>query len=279
MKNAISIDLEDWHHNIVADYTTWPDYEDRVVCSSAIVLKLLRDAGVKATFFTMGYVAEHHPDLIAQIHAEGHEIECHGYYHQFVYHLTPDEFRADLCRTRQAIESITGRRPMGYRAPYFSITKESWWALDVLAELGFRYDSSVFPVHNHRYGVPDAPRFAYQAETNRKGKLLELPSSTVHWGINWPVGGGVYFRFLPYPLIKKAVQQINREGNPALLYVHPWEMDPKQPVLKGLNPLFKARRYLNLDKTESKWRALLADFDFAPISEVFHQEIHGEAYA
>lgn len=175
------------------------------------------------------------------------------------------------------IYRTSGRRPIGYRAPYFSITKESWWALDVLTELGFRYDTSIFPVHNHRYGVPDAPRFANRIETSQNGGLAELPISTLKLGVNWPVGGGVYFRFLPYPLIKWAIQHINREGKPAMLYVHPWEMDPDQPVLEDLNPLFKARRYLNLGRTERKWRALFSDFEFAPISEVYQREIYGES--
>lgn len=276
MKNVMTIDVEDWHHCMGLDPATWSAYEDRIVQSTSKVLDLLREADVRATFFTMGYVAEHHPELVARIADEGHEVECHGYHHEFVYNLSPDEFRDDLCRTRDAIERATGRRPLGYRAPYFSIVRDrSWWALDTLAELGFRYDSSIFPVYNHRYGVPDAPRFVHTIETNGFGSLAEIPSSTLKWRANWPVAGGVYFRFLPYPLIRRAVKRINDEGQPAILYVHPWEMDPEQPVLAGLNPLFRARRYLNLDKTEGKWRSLLRDFEFAPMGEVFQKEIHG----
>lgn len=275
LKNALSVDVEDWHHNMVSDYRTWSSYEDRIVHSTVKVLDLLREVGVKATFFTMGYVAKHHPDLIAQIAEEGHEVESHGYYHQFVYDLTPAEFQEDLLRTREAIVAATGRCPAGYRAPFFSITKKSWWALDTLAELGFEYDSSIFPVHNHRYGVPDAPRFVHRINTRNGGTLTEIPTSTIKWWINLPVGGGFYFRFFPYRFIKRAITQINREGRPAMLYFHPWEMDPEQPVLQGLNPLFKARRYHNLDKTETKWRALFDDFKFASISEVFKQEIYG----
>jgi polysaccharide deacetylase family protein (PEP-CTERM system associated) len=274
--NALTIDVEDWHHNIVEDYNQWSDYEDRIVFSTNKVLNMLEEAGVTATFFIMGYIADHHPELVAQVHAAGHDIQCHGYYHRFVYHLTPEEFREDVCRTRQSLETITSVRPIGYRAPYFSITQKSWWALDILADLGFRYDSSIFPVHNHRYGIPDSPRFAYRIRTNNHKALTELPSSTLKRGINWPVAGGIYFRFLPYLLMKKAVEQINSEGKPAILYVHPWEMDPDQPVLSGLNPLFKARRYLNLGKTENKWRSLLSDFKFAPMSEVFRREINGD---
>lgn len=279
LKNALTIDVEDWHHCMIMDYRTWHDYEDRVVHSTRIVLRLLRDANVKATFFTMGYVADNHPELVAQMAEEGHEVECHGYYHQFVYDLTPDEFREDVMRTTRAIESVTGRRPIGYRAPFFSITEKSWWALDILADLGFQYDTSIFPVHNHRYGVPDAPRHPYQLHLDSGRTLTELPISTLRLGINWPVGGGVYFRALPYAAIRQAVKQINRSGHSAMLYVHPWEMDPDQPVLDGLNPLFKARRYLNLDKTEAKWRSLVADFDFGPISEVFARELSGATHA
>jgi polysaccharide deacetylase family protein (PEP-CTERM system associated) len=276
MKNAISVDVEDWYQCMVPDYTTWPSYEDRIVYSTQKVLDLLSKAGVRATFFTLGYVVANHPDLVEKIYSEGHEIQCHSYRHQFIYHLTPDEFRADLERSVEAIERITGRRPEGYRAPFFSITKRSWWAFDVLAELGFRYDSSIFPVFNHRYGVPDAPRFPHRIDTDGNGGLTELPISTLKLGMNWPMGGGVYFRFLPYPVIRKAVQQINKEGKPVLLYFHPWEIDPEQPVLEGLSPLFKARRYLNLDKAEAKWRSLLSDFEFGPVCEVFEREINGE---
>ena len=275
MKNALTIDVEDWHHNIIADYTTWSDYEDRVVYSTTKVLKLLKKHKVTATFFVMGYVADQHPELIAQIAQEGHEIECHGYYHQFVYHLTPEQFLSDITRTRDAIEAFSGRRPIGYRAPYFSITRQSWWALEKLAQLGFRYDSSIFPVHNHRYGIPDTPRFAYCIKTDY-GKLTEFPISTIKLGLNVPAGGGVYFRFLPYAFIKRMIAHINNEGQPAILYVHPWEMDPDQPILSGLHPLFKARRYLNLHQTEKKWDHLLTDFSFAPISQIFQKKLFGD---
>ncbi len=274
MKNALTVDVEDWYQCMVFDYRTWPSYEDRIVHSTTKVLDMLRDAGVRATFFVLGYVAETHPELVERIAADGHEVENHGQHHEFVYKLTPDEFRADLERSGRAIEQAIGRRPTGYRAPFFSITERNWWAFDVLAEMGFCYDSSVYPVHNHRYGVPGASRFSHRVQAQNQASLVELPTSTVRMGINWPVGGGVYFRAMPYALIKRAVGRVNREGRPAILYFHPWEIDPEQPVLEGLNPLFKARRYLNLDKAESKWRSLLRDFSFAPVGEVFRQEIY-----
>ncbi|MEW5986004.1 MAG: XrtA system polysaccharide deacetylase [Chloroflexota bacterium] len=279
MKHVLTIDVEDWHHCMVSNYHTWSSYEDRIVHSTTKVLKLLRDTGARATFFVLGYVAETHPELVAQIRDEGHEVASHGQHHEFVYKLTPETFRADLERSGAAIEKVTGERPLGYRAPFFSITKESWWALDVLTELGYRYDSSIYPVINHRYGVPDAPRFPYHLSVEGKGTLTELPVATVKMGLNWPVGGGVYFRAMPYALIKQAVGRIDREGKSAILYFHPWEIDPEQPVLEGLPYLFKARRYLNLDKAENRWRALLTDFEFAPIREVFHQEIFGNQVA
>jgi len=277
VRNALTIDIEDWYQCIVYDYTTWPSFEDRIVHSTRKVLKLLRETGTRATFFVLGYVAAHHPGLVAQICAEGHEIASHGYHHLFIYHQTPDEFRADLERSIRVIEEITGERPLGYRAPFFSITKQSWWAFDILGEMGFRYDSSIYPVLNHRYGIPNAPRFAHSIEVNGKRILMELPISTVRLGLNWPVGGGVYFRFLPYPLMKMAVKRINREGKPALLYFHPWEIDPDQPVLEELSRLFKARRYLNLEKAESKWRSLLSGLEFGPLNEVFQRDIFGKS--
>jgi len=277
VKNALTVDVEDWHHCMVDDYRTWSSYEDRIVHSTTKVLRLLRETGARATFFVLGYVAARHPELVAQIRDAGHEVASHGYHHQFVYHLTRDEFRADVERSIQVLQEVTGERPLGYRAPFFSITKRSWWAFDVLAEVGFRYDSSIYPVFNHRYGIPDAPRFAHRIEFDGKGGLLELPISTVRIGFNLPVGGGVYFRFLPYRLMRMFVKQINREEKPALLYFHPWEMDPDQPVLEGLPVLFKARRYLNLDRAENKWRSLLSDLEFAPVSEVFQREIWGKS--
>ena len=269
MKNALTIDIEDWHHNMVHESASWGAYEDRIVGSTERVLRLLDETGTRATFFVLGYVADHHPELVARIHAEGHEVSSHGYGHEFVYNLTPEQFRSDLERTNEAIQRATGERPLGYRAPFFSITKRSLWALDILYELGFRYDSSIYPVLNHRYGIPDAQRFPHSASTSGDGTLLELPLSTVRLGLNLPAGGGVYFRFLPYRLIKLAVKRVNREGQPAILYFHPWEMDPEQPVMDGLPVLFKARRYLNLDTAEDKWRSLLSDLRFAPIREVF----------
>lgn len=273
MKNALTIDLEDWYQNIDHDYREWPNYEDRIVAGTARVLDLLRQTDTRATFFVLGYVADAHPSLLARIHDDGHEIASHGYHHEFVYRLTPQQFRSDLVRTTDAIVAATGQQPTGYRAPFFSITHRSWWAFTELAELGFRYDSSIFPVHNHRYGIPDSPRHPYTVSAHNGHTLAELPISTLRLGINWPVGGGVYFRILPLFIIRRAVRLLNRRGYPALLYFHPWEMDPGQPVMSGIHPLFKARRYLNLNKAEARWRALLEEFTFGTVEEVFQQEI------
>ncbi len=275
MKHAITIDVEDWHHCIVADYTKWAHFEDRIVFSTSKVLRLLRESGAKATFFVLGYVAEHHPELVAEIRDQGHEIASHGQHHEFVYNLTPETFQQDLQRANDAIGAVTGQAPVGYRAPFFSIVNRSRWAFDVLGEMGFRYDSSIYPVFNHRYGIHDAPRLPHRIQAH-DAELAELPIATLPLGINLPVGGGVYFRALPYLLIKQAITRLDRAGQSAVLYVHPWEMDPDQPVMPGLPRLFKARRYLNLDSTEAKWRALLRDFEFAPASEVFQQVIAGE---
>jgi polysaccharide deacetylase family protein (PEP-CTERM system associated) len=273
--HALTVDVEDWHHCILHDPAEWPKYEDRIVASTSRLLDIIEACGTRATCFILGYVAEHHPELVKAIYDRGHEVATHGYDHQFIYHQTPQAFRADLEHSVQVLAEITGQRPVGYRAPYFSITGKSLWAYGVLADAGFKYDSSVYPVWNHRYGLPSAPRFAGRVQTNTDADLLELPIATVRvLGVNLPVGGGVYFRAAPYPFFRAAWRRLEREGQPTLFYVHPWEVDPDQPVMKNIHPLFKARRYLNLRTTEKKLRALLSDFAFAPVRDVFADRLH-----
>jgi polysaccharide deacetylase family protein (PEP-CTERM system associated) len=268
--NAFTIDVEDWHHCILHDPAQWCKYEDRIVYSTTKLLDIVEEKGVRATCFVLGYVAALHPELVEEIHERGHEVATHGCNHQFVYNQTPQGFRADLERSIRTIAEITGQRPLGYRAPFFSITSQSLWAYEVLADMGFEYDSSVYPVLNHRYGIPSAPRFAHRVQTNGDTSLLELPITTIRvWGINLPVGGGVYFRAVPYRIFRLAWRHVLREGQPAVFYVHPWEIDPDQPVMENIHPLFKARRYLNLHKAERKLRALLSDFKFAPVRDAF----------
>ena len=266
MLNALTIDLEDWYQGLTSTcqrVDRWPSYEDRVVESTHRLLDILAQAGVKATFFVLGYVADQFPELIRQVADAGHEIGLHSYHHQQVYRITPDEFRADVAQGREAVEKASRRQVVGYRAPMFSINCSALWALEVLREMGFRYDSSVFPTRNMLYGFPHAPRFPYRPFEN--GTFVEFPLSTVRiLGINWPVAGGFYLRLLPYPILRYGLQRINRGGNPAIIYLHPWDLDTDQP---RPNPTLRERftHYYNLRRTEAKLKALLRDFHFGPL--------------
>lgn len=273
--NAFTVDVEDWHHCILHDPAQWCKYEDRIVYSTTKLLDIIEEKGVRATCFVLGYVAALHPELVKAIHDRGHEVATHGYNHQFIYNQTPQAFRADLERSIRTISEITGQRPLGYRAPFFSITNKSLWAYEVLTDMGFKYDSSVYPVLNHRYGLLSAPRFAHRVQTNGGTSLLELPLATARiLGLNLPVGGGVYFRALPYWIFRMAWRHTLGEEQPLLFYMHPWEIDPDQPVMENIHPLFKARRYLNLRKAEKKLHTLLSDFKFAPVRDVFGHRLH-----
>ena len=197
----------------------------------------------------------------------GHEIGTHGYGHELVYKLTPTQFASDLKRSIDWLEQTGGKPIKSYRAPYFSITAKSTWALDILADHGIRYDSSIFPINNYRYGIPDAPRYPHSIIT-QNGSLLEIPISTIRlFGRNFSLTGGFYLRFFPYCLIKRTIQLINREGNPAVVYLHPWEIDPDHPRL-DLPLRIKLTHYHNLVSTERKLRTLLQDFEFAPAINV-----------
>lgn len=273
MQNAISIDLEDWYQGLTSTsqrVDDWPTYEDRVVDSTRRLLDLFDRAETKATFFVLGYVADKFPMLIRDVAEAGHEIGVHGYYHRQVSRLTPEAFREDVVRGRAAVESAGGRKTVGHRAPMFSINGSSLWALDVLHELGFRYDSSVFATKNMLYGYPDAPRFPYYPLNS--ADFVEFPLATVRvWGRNWPVAGGFYLRALPYPIFRRALQQINAEGKPAVIYLHPWDLDTGQPYP---NPTLRERftHYYNLRTTERKLKALLRDFEFGPLVDLLDDD-------
>ena len=273
MQNAISIDLEDWYQGLTSTsqrVDDWPTYEDRVVDSTRRLLDLFDRAETKATFFVLGYVADKFPMLIRDVAEAGHEIGVHGYYHRQVSRLTPEAFREDVVRGRAAVESAGGRKTVGHRAPMFSINGSSLWALDVLHELGFRYDSSVFATKNMLYGYPDAPRFPYYPLNS--ADFVEFPLATVRvLGRNWPVAGGFYLRALPYPIFRRALQQINAEGKPAVIYLHPWDLDTGQPYP---NPTLRERftHYYNLRTTERKLKALLRDFEFGPLVDLLDDD-------
>jgi polysaccharide deacetylase family protein (PEP-CTERM system associated) len=270
--NAMTIDVEDYFHVSVFDGVLprdrWDQLESRVVANTDALLRIFSDHGVSATFFVLGWVAERHPALVRAIASEGHEIASHGYGHRLVYDQTQNAFREDLRRAKAVIEAECGRPVLGYRAPSYSVTPRSLWALDVLIEEGYAYDASIFPIHHDRYGIPVSARHAYQIK-RPLGSLVEAPGSTVRWGpLNLPVGGGGYFRLLPYQWTRWGIARLNRlEGQPAIFYLHPWEIDPDQPRLPA--PwLGRQRHYRNLDKTGARLRTLLRDFDFAPLATV-----------
>jgi polysaccharide deacetylase family protein (PEP-CTERM system associated) len=265
--NALTIDFEDWYQGLEIPHTQWAGYEDRVVPAGRRLLGLLEETGTRATFFVLGYVAEQHPEIVREIAAAGHEIGTHGYSHTLIYQQTPELFRREMDRTIKLLEDITGQRVLGHRAPFFSITRDSLWALEVLGELGIRYDSSIFPVLNYRYGIADAPRWPYTLAAGAQN-LMEFPIST--WkllGRNLPIAGGAYFRIYPYAFTRRAFKSVNDNGHPAVFYVHPWELDPQHPRIQ-LPRRISLTHYFNLQKTEGRLRRLLRDFSFAPMKEV-----------
>jgi polysaccharide deacetylase family protein (PEP-CTERM system associated) len=270
--NAMTIDVEDYFHVSafaeVVSTAHWDAYDSRVCRNTERLLAMLEHANVHATFFVLGWVAERFPALVRRIQAAGHELASHSYDHGLVYDKTPDEFRKDLRRARCAIEQATGVRVSGFRAPSYSVTKRSLWALDVLVSEGYRYDSSIYPVRHDRYGIPDWPRHI-QLLKRTNGDLWELPGSTIeHMGINLPMGGGGYFRLLPYWWTRSGIKRLNElEGRPAVFYLHPWEIDPDQPRLNG-GALSRFRHYRNLALTEQRLRRLLKEFRFGTVSDV-----------
>lgn len=274
----MTVDVEDYFHvsafSHVVSRDEWTSLESRVCQNTERLLAILEAADVRATFFVLGWVAERFPALVERIHRDGHELASHSYDHGLVYDKTPEEFRADLARARAAIEQATGVRVRGYRAPSYSITERSLWAIDVLASEEYTFDSSIYPIYHDRYGIPHWDRHIHALE--RQGRRLwELPGSTVrHLGTNLPVGGGGYFRLLPYWWTRRGLRALNdTEGRPAVFYLHPWEIDPDQPRL-NVGAVSRYRHYRNLDRTEPRLRRLLREFRFGTISQVLETQ-HG----
>lgn len=269
MKNALTIDLEDYYHvsafNQHIAQRQWATQESRVERNTNVLLDLLDEAGCRATFFTLGWVAEQHPQVVRAVAQRGHEVACHSLRHRTVYEMTPAEFREDTHRAKEVLENVTGAAVRGYRAPSFSITKNSFWALTILAELGFAYDSSIFPVKHANYGVPDAARKPYRVQTPA-GSIVEFPLTTLELaGRRSPFGGGAYFRFLPYWYTRWGIRFLNRrENQPACVYLHPWELDPEQPRM-SVSLTARTRHYLGLRATPGKFRNLIRDFEFCPM--------------
>ena len=273
--NAMTIDVEDYFHVSAFDgvipRSSWATLECRVERNTDRLLQIFDRHGIKATFFVLGWVAERYPDLVRRIAAAGHEIASHGFAHRLVYDLTPAMFRDDIVRSKQVLEDACGVAVQGYRAPSYSITPRSLWALDILIEEGFTYDASIFPIHHDRYGIPVSARHPYRLHRS-SGALTEVPGSTIQWGpLNMPVAGGGYFRIFPYEWTAWGIKRINvREGRPAVFYLHPWEIDPDQPRLpSGL--LTRFRHYRNLHATETRLERLIRDFQFGPLRAVLRQ--------
>jgi polysaccharide deacetylase family protein (PEP-CTERM system associated) len=271
--NALTIDVEDYFHvQAFADVispSNWGQYPMRVEKNTCRLLELFDLHHVRATFFILGWVAERCPDLVSTILRAGHEIGCHGYSHQMIERGDEREFRADIHRAKTILEDLVGARVKSYRAPSYSITEHTLWALEALHDAGFEYDSSIFPVVHDHYGIPDAPRFPHLKSVRGTHAIIEFPPSTLRaYGVNFPVAGGGYFRLFPYRLTAWAIRRINeKESQPAMFYLHPWEIDPEQPrVSAGMRSRF--RHYQNLQSTEMKLSRLLDEFSWAPMSEV-----------
>jgi polysaccharide deacetylase family protein (PEP-CTERM system associated) len=273
--NAFTVDVEDYFH--VSNFTDritprqWDTYESRVVANTERVLKLLDSHQTRATFFVLGWVADRYPDLVRSIHNAGHEIGCHSFWHRLAYDLTPDEFTEDLLLGRNALEEITAERVIAYRAPSFSITSRSLWALRILAEHEFSYDSSIFPVHHlpvhhHRYGIPNAKRCPHLITFDGRD-LWEFPPSVARrLGLNIPISGGGYFRLYPFWITSRGLRQINEvQREPFMFYIHPWELDPDQPRLSASNRT-RFRHYVGLRSLEQKLTRLLNRFRFGTLS-------------
>ena len=266
--NVFTVDLEEWFQGLTStnpQVAKWDEYESRVVSATHLLLGILREHNVRATFFTLGHVADRHPALMESICADGHELGIHGYYHRFVYRLTPAEFEAEITRSIEAVMRVNGEMPQGHRAPYFSVNGTTPWAFEVLARNGLRYDSSVFPTRNMLYGFPGAPRLPYRmAEHN----LWELPASTVRWaGRTWPMSGGFYVRALPYMVTRWAIQRLHRAGEPAILYIHPWELDLGQRY-RQVTPRERITHYHGRRGLAAKLHQLFSDFRFGPMRDL-----------
>ncbi|HEY1288904.1 MAG TPA: XrtA system polysaccharide deacetylase [Burkholderiales bacterium] len=269
--NALTVDVEDYFQvSALAPHIARADWE-RIPCrverNVDTILSLFAQVGARATFFTLGWIAERHPGLVKKIVAEGHELASHGYGHLRIHEQTPAEFTQDIGRAKALLEDLSGTQVKGYRAPSFSIGPQTLWAFERIAQAGYRYSSSVYPVRHDLYGMPEAPRFAYRPRAD----LLEIPVTTaavLHR--NLPAGGGGYFRLLPYVVSRALIRRVNRvDQRPAIFYFHPWEIDPAQPRVPGTSARTRFRHYVNLRRTESRLGRLLRDFRWRRMDEVF----------
>jgi polysaccharide deacetylase family protein (PEP-CTERM system associated) len=273
--NALTIDVEDYFQvSAFAPHIarqSWDSMPCRVERNVDRLLNLLDEHDAKATFFTLGWIAERYPRVVRDVVTQGHEVASHGMSHLRASEQTPEEFEQDVVRAKRVLEDISGTAVSGYRAPSFSIGKSNPWAFDVLQRAGYRYSSSIYPVRHDHYGVPDAPRFPYRA----RERLLEIPVTTTRlFGRNLPAGGGGYFRLAPYRLSRWAIERVNRvDVRPAIFYFHPWEIDPAQPRIAGIGAKTRFRHYLNLKRTDARLQQLLRDFHWNRVDQVFAAEL------
>jgi polysaccharide deacetylase family protein (PEP-CTERM system associated) len=268
----MTVDVEDYFHvsafaKVIkpGDWAQWPTTVER---NTRRLLDLFDETAIKSTFFILGWVAERYPQLVREIHARGHEIASHGYSHQLVYKQTPDEFRAETARSKQLLEDLVQTPIVGYRAASYSITRQSLWAIDILIELGFTWDSSIFPVYHDRYGIPDSPTRPYRISSGG-GELLEFPLTTAKLlGYSMPAAGGGYFRLYPYALSRWLFKNATDDNHtPAIFYLHPWEIDAEQPRVPGASLLSRFRHYNNLERCLPRLKNLIAEFPFGTVSD------------
>jgi len=269
--NALTIDVEDYFQvSAFAPHIPRGDWERmpcRVERNVDVILKLLDGGSAKGTFFTLGWVAERYPDVVRRIARAGHEVASHGYGHLRASDQTPEDFLQDITRAKRLLEDITGQQVKGYRAPSFSVGKSNPWAFECIRQAGYDYSSSVYPIRHDHYGMPDAPRFPYQPLPG----LTEVPVTTNQFFLtNVPTGGGGYFRLMPYVMSKWLIGRVNRvDGQPAMFYFHPWEIDPDQPRVDAAGWKSKFRHYINLHRTEHRLKRLLQDFRWDRVDRVF----------
>jgi polysaccharide deacetylase family protein (PEP-CTERM system associated) len=273
LQNALTVDVEDWYHVAAfadrIDPSDWDGFAPRVGDNTRRLLELFDKHGTKATFFILGWVAERQQVLVREIAAAGHEIACHGWSHQMIYGQERETFREETLRSKALLEDILGMPVNGYRAASCSITNDSLWALDVLVEAGFAYDSSIFPVRHDLYGIPNSERWPHIITTPSGARLVEFPLSTARWlGMRLPVAGGGYFRIYPYALTRAGLSSINRAGRPFVFYMHPWEVDPGQPRMNDAAWTSRFRHYTGLERCEGRLERLLGDFRMTTCRDV-----------
>ncbi len=269
--NALSVDVEDWFHvgafETSINRSDWDSLDCRVERNTDAVLQLFDEAGVKGTFFTLGWVGQRYPAIVKRIAAAGHEVASHGLDHQRVFAMKPGDFASDLATTRKVLEDLASAPVTGYRAPSFSIDQRTPWAHEILAEAGYAYSSSVAPVKHDHYGWPEAPRFAFKPVSG--SGLVELPVTTALFASRTlAAGGGGFFRILPYAFSRWAVRQVNAAGQPAIIYFHPWEIDPDQPRVANAPLRSKVRHYTNLKTMSAKLKRLITEFEWGRVDHI-----------